>query len=112
MKAGAFQWASKYGICLLIPDTSPRDVNCEGDRESWDFGEGAGFYLNATSPLYSKHYNMYSYIEEELSNAIKQIDSIANQVRSLQKAAFKIQRLILRKFPYLDTQWVAMVHFC
>jgi S-formylglutathione hydrolase len=50
---------------LVAPDTSPR-VPLPGDRESWDFGIAAGFYLDATQEPWSKHYRMYSYVVDEL----------------------------------------------
>jgi S-formylglutathione hydrolase len=51
---------------LVAPDTSPRGVPLPGDSASWDFGVGAGFYLDATQEPWSKHYRMYSYVTEEL----------------------------------------------
>lgn len=50
----------------MAPDTSPRDTNIDGDHDSYDFGIGAGFYLDATVGPYSKYFNMYSYITVEL----------------------------------------------
>ncbi|KAI8348820.1 S-formylglutathione hydrolase [Choanephora cucurbitarum] len=65
-KSGAMAEAAKHGIALIAPDTSPRGVSIEGDNDSWDFGTGAGFYLDATHPKWSKHYRMYSYVTKEL----------------------------------------------
>ncbi|KAI6202692.1 S-formylglutathione hydrolase [Aphelenchoides besseyi] len=65
-KAGAQRLASKFRVIVVNPDTSPRDVNIEGDKESQDIGEGAGFYLDATQEKWSAHYRMYSYIVKEL----------------------------------------------
>ncbi|KAL1984009.1 hypothetical protein VTN96DRAFT_9694 [Rasamsonia emersonii] len=68
---GFFQHgASKRGIAVLYPDTSPRGLNIEGENDSWDFGTGAGFYVDATKPPYNKGYNMYSYITEELPRTV------------------------------------------
>lgn len=53
-------------MVLILPDTSPRGAGIEGEDDSWDFGTGAGFYLDATQEKWSKHYNMYSYVVEEL----------------------------------------------
>ena len=53
-------------VAFVAPDTSPRGANIEGEDESWDFGTGAGFYLDATAPKWSKNYRMYSYITKEL----------------------------------------------
>jgi S-formylglutathione hydrolase len=66
-KAGAQKYAAKYGIALVAPDTSPRGDDVPGDPEGqWDFGHGAGFYVNATQQPWAKHYRMYDYITEEL----------------------------------------------
>ncbi len=52
------------------------NMSCsEGDKESWDFGEGAGFYLNATQPKW-KHYQMYDYIVKELPSVLKQFKQL------------------------------------
>ncbi|KAL2014577.1 hypothetical protein VTN00DRAFT_2102 [Thermoascus crustaceus] len=68
---GFFQHgASKKGIAVLYPDTSPRGLNIEGENDSWDFGTGAGFYVDATKPPYDKGYKMYSYITEELPKTV------------------------------------------
>jgi S-formylglutathione hydrolase len=56
---------------MVFPDTSPRDVECEGIKDSWDFGESAGFYVDATVDKYSKHFNMYSYVAHELPEVVK-----------------------------------------
>ena len=69
-KAGAQQFANKYGLILVVPDTSPRNTGIVGEDDDWDFGTGAGFYLNATSEPWKKHYQMYSYVVEELPEII------------------------------------------
>jgi len=56
---------------LVVPDTSPRGANIPGEDDSWDFGTGAGFYLNATAEPWSTHYNMYDYIVDELPALIQ-----------------------------------------
>jgi S-formylglutathione hydrolase len=66
IKAGAQRIASELGIALIAPDTSPRGVPLPGDNESWDFGVGAGFYVDATQSPWSRHYRMYSWITQEL----------------------------------------------
>lgn len=53
-------------VAFIAPDTSPRGVRIEGDSDSWDFGVGAGFYIDAKEEPWNKHYRMYSYIVEEL----------------------------------------------
>merc|ERR1719277_834043 len=66
-KAGAFQAACDNQIVLVIPDTSPRGEGVpDEDPHTYDFGVGAGFYLNATTEKYKKHYNMYDYVVKEL----------------------------------------------
>jgi S-formylglutathione hydrolase len=66
IKAGAERLAAELGLMLVAPDTSPRGVPLPGDHDSWDFGVGAGFYVDATEPPWSAHYRMYSYVIEEL----------------------------------------------
>ena len=63
------QYAALHGIMLVAPDTSPR-VELPGDRESWDFGIAAGFYLDATQAPWSQHYRMYSYVTDELPKVV------------------------------------------
>jgi S-formylglutathione hydrolase len=65
-KAGAQRLAASLGLALIAPDTSPRGANLAGETESWDFGLGAGFYLDATQMPWSRHYRMESYITNEL----------------------------------------------
>jgi S-formylglutathione hydrolase len=66
IKAGAQRVAAELGLILVSPDTSPRGANLPGDADSWDFGVGAGFYVDATREPWSKHYRMYSYVTREL----------------------------------------------
>jgi S-formylglutathione hydrolase len=66
MKAGAQRVAAELGLALLMPDTSPRGAGVAGEAESWDFGVGAGFYLDATRPPWSRHWRMESYLMNEL----------------------------------------------
>jgi len=70
IKSGAQRDASKCGVFLVCPDTSPRHIHIEGQDESWDFGSGAGFYLSATEPKWAHNYQMYSYVTQELPNLI------------------------------------------
>ena len=66
IKAGAQRIAAELGIMLVAPDTSPRGVKLPGDSDSWDFGVGAGFYVDATAEPWSRHYRMYTYVTQEL----------------------------------------------
>ncbi|KAF2420152.1 esterase [Tothia fuscella] len=62
--------ASKKGVAIVYPDTSPRGLGVKGEDESWDFGTGAGFYVDAVTEGYKEGYNMYSYITDELPKAL------------------------------------------
>lgn len=75
-KAAAQRVASELGLALVCPDTSPRGCNIEGEDENWDFGTGAGFYVNATSDKWKKNYNMFTYVTEELPSLISQIEGM------------------------------------
>jgi len=69
-KSGAQKAAAQYNIALIVPDTSPRGTNIEGQDKEWDFGIGAGFYVNATEPKWKEHFNMYDYITKELPQLV------------------------------------------
>jgi S-formylglutathione hydrolase len=71
IKAGAQRIAAELGIALAAPDTSPRNVPLPGDSDSWDFGVGAGFYVDATREPWSRHYRMYTYVTSELPALIE-----------------------------------------
>ncbi|MDX2224914.1 MAG: S-formylglutathione hydrolase [Rhodospirillaceae bacterium] len=67
IKGGALAAAAELGLMLVAPDTSPRGPDVPGDPDGgWDFGLGAGFYLDATHAPYDRHYRMYSYVTREL----------------------------------------------
>ncbi len=71
IKAGAQRYAAEYGIALIAPDTSPRGEGVPDDPTgAYDFGLGAGFYLNATRQPWDKHYRMYDYVVDELPRLI------------------------------------------
>lgn len=65
-KAHAQAVAAQLGLMLIAPDTSPREPRIPGDADKWDFGQGAGFYVDATQAPWSTNYRMYSYITREL----------------------------------------------
>lgn len=65
VKAGAQAWAAEQGIALVFPDTSPRGEGVAND-EAYDLGQGAGFYVNATEEPWKPHFQMWSYIADEL----------------------------------------------
>jgi S-formylglutathione hydrolase len=70
IKAGALQHAAKYGLMLVVPDTSPRNTGIPDEDKDWDFGTGAGFYVDATQAPWRSHYQMYSYVTKELPTLI------------------------------------------
>lgn len=66
-KAGAQRVAAELGLVIVAPDTSPRGEGVPDDPDgAWDFGLGAGFYLNATEEPWARHYRMYDYVVSEL----------------------------------------------
>lgn len=69
-KSGAYKMASKLGIAIIAPDTSPRGDNIPDDVNSYDFGKGAGFYINATQSPWDKNYHMEDYITKELNDLV------------------------------------------
>jgi len=72
-KAGAARAAAAHGIAIVAPDTSPRlpeDARLEGEDDAYDFGSGAGFYVDATEEPWSAHYKMLTYVTEELPAAV------------------------------------------
>lgn len=74
-KAGAQQYAAEEGVAIVCPDTSPRGDDVPGDpNKAWDFGLGAGFYVNATQEPWKKHYQMYDYVTKELPAVLKASD--------------------------------------
>lgn len=70
-KAGAQRTAAELGIAIVCPDTSPRGTDLPGEHESFDFGSGAGFYLNATRDPWKRHYQMYDYVAGELPALVR-----------------------------------------
>ena len=66
VKAGAQRVASELGLAIVVPDTSPRGLGIPGEGDSYDFGLGAGFYVDATEAPWSRGYRMYSYVTKEL----------------------------------------------
>jgi S-formylglutathione hydrolase len=77
-KAGAQRALVKSGWMVICPDTSPRGLNLPGEHDSYDFGSGAGFYVDATTEGYRDHYKMYSYVVNELYGIIKEQFKVAN----------------------------------
>lgn len=70
IKAGAQRVAAELGLMLVAPDTSPRGAQVPGEADTWDFGVGAGFYLDAVREPWARHWRMESYITGELRQLI------------------------------------------
>jgi S-formylglutathione hydrolase len=69
-KGGAQRLASQFGLMLVTCDTSPRHTGITGEADDWEFGSGAGFYLNATQAPWSRFFRMYDYVRDELRQLI------------------------------------------
>ncbi|MCD0502088.1 S-formylglutathione hydrolase [Bordetella petrii] len=70
IKGGAQRLAAQMGLMLVAPDTSPRGAGIAGEDQDWDFGTGAGFYLDATAEPWRRHYRMESYVADELHGIV------------------------------------------
>ncbi len=70
IKAGAQRVAAELGLMLVMPDTSPRDTGIEGATGDWEFGESAGFYLDATQAPWSSRFRMETHVVHELASAV------------------------------------------
>lgn len=79
-KASAQPWLAEAGLAVVCPDTSPRGLDLPGEHEDWDFGSGAGFYVDATTPGYRDHYRMYSYIVHELYRWVSEHFGIGDKI--------------------------------
>ncbi|PSU66345.1 S-formylglutathione hydrolase [Photobacterium phosphoreum] len=79
-KAGAQRMAAELGVAIVAPDTSPRGEGVADDPQgAYDFGLGAGFYVNATEAPWNRHYHMYDYIVNELPTLIEAHFPVTNQ---------------------------------
>jgi len=79
----AFAAAAKANVAIVICDTSPRGCAIEGEEDGWDFGTGAGFYVDATTNKFSNNYNMYSYVVSELPAVIDENFNLSSSMRSI-----------------------------
>jgi S-formylglutathione hydrolase len=70
-KAGAQRHLAEAELMVICPDTSPRGLNLPGEHDGWDFGSGASFYVDATTPGYRDHYRMESYVTSELYGMVR-----------------------------------------
>jgi S-formylglutathione hydrolase len=83
IKTGAQQLAARHGLVLIAPDTSPRGAGIPGEDDDWDFGTGAGFYLDAQTQPWDRHYRMASYITDELPRLIERRFPVLAGVRGI-----------------------------
>lgn len=79
-KAGAQRVAAEQGLILIAPDTSPRGAGMAGETDAWDFGVGAGFYVDATEAPWHERYRMFSYIIELHAIAVAELDADAARI--------------------------------
>lgn len=77
-KAGAQKYLARNKMMVICPDTSPRGLSLPGEHDSYDFGSGAGFYVDAITPGYKDHYQMYSYVVEELYDIVTKHFGVEN----------------------------------
>ena len=80
IKSGAQRSLAAMGLMVICPDTSPRGLQLPGEHDSWDFGSGAGFYVDATTPGYRDNYRMYSYVAHELYSLIQREFGVADRI--------------------------------
>ncbi len=71
IKAGAQRVAAELGLAIIFPDTSPRGLDLPDEHKDWDFGSGAGFYIDATETPWSNHYRMETYLTKELRELVE-----------------------------------------
>jgi len=83
IKAGAQRMAAALGLTIICCDTSPRGLNIPGVRDHWDFGEGAGFYVNATQEPWSQNFLMYDYVTRELPHFIESNFAVIPDLKSI-----------------------------
>ncbi len=72
IKSGALRVAAELGLAIVCPDTSPRGTDFPGEHDDYDFGSGAGFYVNATQEPWSANYHMYDYVTQELPDLVRE----------------------------------------
>lgn len=79
-KAGAQRVATELGLVVICPDTSPRGLDLPREHDSYDFGSGAGFYVDSLTPGYKDHYRMYSYVNSELYELFNKTYNLKNNI--------------------------------
>jgi S-formylglutathione hydrolase len=80
IKSGAQRYAAELGMAIVCPDTSPRGTDFPGEHDSYDFGSGAGFYVNATQAPWSANYRMYDYVTEEVPALVRERFPVAGKL--------------------------------
>ena len=83
LKSGMQRLAAEHEMVVISPDTSPRGSDHPGEHEDWDFGSGAGFYLDASNGPWSANYRMYSYVTKELLGAVTENFNVSEERRAL-----------------------------
>nr|XP_027196380.1 S-formylglutathione hydrolase-like [Dermatophagoides pteronyssinus] len=83
IKSGFQRYAAELDLVVVGPDTSPRGCNIDGEDKDYDFGTGAGFYVDATTEKYRDHYRMYSYVVRELPTVIEENFPVIPGLRSI-----------------------------
>lgn len=78
-KSGAQRYAAELGLCLVVPDTSPRQTGIPDEETDWTYGSGASFYIDATEDPWRQHYQMYRYVVEELPALIQSNFAVTNR---------------------------------
>jgi S-formylglutathione hydrolase len=81
IKAGAQRHAARLGLILVSPDTSPPKLGLPGEADDWDFGVGAGFYVDAEQQPWARHYRMFSYVTRELPAVVASAFPMADNKR-------------------------------
>ena len=81
IKAGAQRHAARLGLILVSPDTSPPKLGLPGEADDWDFGVGAGFYIDAEQQPWARHYRMFSYVTRELPAVVASAFPMADDKR-------------------------------
>uniref|UniRef100_A0A7S3IRA9 S-formylglutathione hydrolase n=1 Tax=Strombidium inclinatum TaxID=197538 RepID=A0A7S3IRA9_9SPIT len=82
-KAAIYEHASKYNLAVVFPDTSPRGEEVAKLSDSWEIGQGAGFYVNATTDKWKKHFNMHDYVTKELPQVVDSLFTVNIQKKAL-----------------------------
>ena len=82
-KAGVQRHAAAHGLIIVAPDTSPRGLGLPGEDDAYDFGSGAGFYVDATAMPWAPHYRMYTYVTQELPALIEAALPVDRECRGI-----------------------------